>query len=82
MNGPGEIAASEMCARVKRLGYAAGNQIHVYRERLEVVSDPFLHDKGTAVRVRAENGASIRIIRLPSTILQAVKNSVMSLGHR
>jgi hypothetical protein len=82
MNGPREIAASEMCDRVKHLGYAAGSQIHVYGERLDVVSDPFPHDKGIAVRVRAENGASIRIIKLPSTVLQAVKKSVMPLGHR
>jgi len=82
VSGPPEIAISEVCDRVKHLGYAAGSQIHVYGERLQVVSDPFPHEDGIAVHVRVENSAALRIVKLPSTVLQALKKPVMPLGGR
>lgn len=34
-------ATSETCTRIKAMGYATGNQIHIYGEKFEVLSDPF-----------------------------------------
>ena len=64
----------EVCKRVKKLGYGSGNRVHLYGERLEVVSDPFPHDNGIAIRVRAHGDKTDRIILLPATVLQTVQD--------
>jgi hypothetical protein len=63
----------EICANVKRLGYAARERIRLYGEEFEVTSDPFPDADGVAINVRSKKGTNIRVVRLPSTILQSVK---------
>ena len=75
MVGLRKPTVSEVCDRVKRLGYATGSQIHIYGERLEVVSDPFPHENGIAIRARAKDDTAVRIISLPSTVLHAARKA-------
>jgi hypothetical protein len=62
----------EICASVKRLGYGVKQNIRLYGEEFEVISDPFPEAGGIAVSVRAKKGKSVRIIQLPATVLQSV----------
>jgi hypothetical protein len=62
----------EICASVKRLGYGARQNIRLYGEEFEVISDPFPEAGGIAVSVRAKKGKGVRIIQLPATVLQSV----------
>lgn len=66
----------EICASVKRLGYAARERIRLYGEEFELISDPFPDADGVAINVRSKKGTNIRVVRLPSTILQSVKGRV------
>ncbi len=66
-------SASEICAHVKHLGYAISMHLRLYGEEFEVVSDPFVEADGIAVRVTTESNSSIRILRIPMTVLQSAK---------
>lgn len=64
---------TEVCANVKRLGFAARERIRLYGEEFEVMSDPFEDGEGVALNVRSKKDANIRVLRLPVTILQTAK---------
>jgi hypothetical protein len=68
-----ETAAAQLCERLKKMGYSVGRHIHLYGERLEVLSDPFLHDGLIAVRVRRRGDASDRVLCLPRMVLQHIR---------
>lgn len=64
---------AEICASVKRLGYGAKQNIRLYGEEFEVISDPFPEAGGIAVSVKTKKGNGVRVILLPATVLQSVK---------
>jgi hypothetical protein len=66
-------SVSEICENVKHLGYATSGRIRLYGEDFEVVSDPFPESNGIAVRVITKKDASIRVLRIPATVLQRAK---------
>ena len=66
-------SVSEICARVKHLGYATSKQIRLYGEEFEVVSDTFPEAEGIAVRVTTRKDSSIRVLQIPATVLQSAK---------
>lgn len=68
----------EVCAGVKRLGYGAKQTVRLYGEEFEVISDPFPEAGGIAVTARMKKNDSIRVVQLPSTVLQSVRG----LRHR
>ncbi len=63
---------TEICARVKHLGYAASKRVRIYGEEFEVVSDPFPHEGGVAIHVRTRE-EEVRVLRLPSMLLRLVR---------
>jgi len=63
----------QVCTDVKNLGYAAPGRVRLYGEEFEVVSDPFLESDWIAVHVKTKKDATIRVLRLPATVLQSVK---------
>jgi hypothetical protein len=67
------ISVAEICAGVKRLGYAPRARVRLYGEEFEVISDPFPDADGIALNVKTKKDASVRVVRLPATVLQSVK---------
>jgi hypothetical protein len=67
------ISTAEVCVKVKHLGYGANQNIRLYGEEFEVISDPFPEAGGIAVTVRTKKNDSIRVVQLPSTVLQSVR---------
>ena len=67
------ISVSQICTDVKNLGYGAHGRIRLYGEDFEVISDPFPEADGIAVRVKTKKDERIRVLQLPSTILQSVR---------
>ncbi len=63
---------SDVCARVKRLGYGKSKTIRLYGEEYVAVSDPFFEGGGVALRVTTKRDPCVQILRLPVTILQSV----------
>jgi hypothetical protein len=69
-------SVSEVCARVRHLGYAASRRVRLYGEEFEVVSDPFPEADGIAVRVTTKKDSRIRVLQIPATVLQSVRGRV------
>jgi hypothetical protein len=68
----------EVCASVRRLGYGARQNIRLYGEEFEVISDPFPEAGGIAVSVKTKKGNRVRVIQLPATVLQSVMGPLWS----
>jgi len=66
----------EICANVKRMGYAASSRVRLYGEDFEVLSDPFPEAGGIAVRVKTTTDAKVRVLGLPATVLQRIRAKV------
>jgi len=71
---------ADICASVKRLGYGAKQNIRLYGEEFEVISDPFPEAGGIAVSVKTKKGNSVRVIQLPATVLQSVKGPLSNVA--
>lgn len=75
-SNPENPSMSEVCARVRHLGYAASGRVRLYGEEFEVVSDPFPEADGIAIRVTTKNDSKIRVLQIPATVLQSVRGRV------
>jgi hypothetical protein len=63
---------AEICENVKKLGYGISQNVRLYGEEFEVVSDPFPEAGGIVVQARTRKATTVRIVRLPATVLQSV----------
>jgi hypothetical protein len=68
-----EPSISEVCAGVKKLGYAAFERVRLYGEEFELLSDPFPEADGIAVRAKTKKDSSHRVVQLPTTVLQTFR---------
>jgi len=64
-------SAEDACARIKRLGNVAFQRVRIYGEEFELLSDPFPECDRIAIRAKAKGDSSVRILRLPVTIVQS-----------
>lgn len=67
--------ASNICAHIKHLGYAAARRVRLYGEEFEVVSDPFPDASGVAMFVTTKKDPGIRVLRIPVTVLQIARRA-------
>jgi len=72
---------SKICAHVKHLGDAVARRMRLYGEEFEVVSDPFPEANGVAVLVTTKKDPSIRVLRIPVTVLQSAREAKTPLTH-
>ena len=70
------LPSAEMCAQIKKFGYAASQKIRIYGEEFEVLSDPFPSDGGIAIEVRSRRTAQARLLQLPATVIGRVNNTL------
>jgi hypothetical protein len=63
-------SVEDTCVRIKRLGYVARGCVRIYGEEFELLSDPFPEHDRVAIRARAKGDPSIRLLRLPVTLVQ------------
>ena len=75
-----ERPIAEICASVKRLGYATSQNIRLYGEEFEVISDPFPEAGGIAISVKTRGNNGVRVVQLPATVLQSVRGTPPSAG--
>ena len=66
-------SALEICARVKHLGYTTSGRVRLYGEDFEVVSEPYPEANGIAVQVKSRKNPNVRVLRLPTTVVQTAK---------
>jgi hypothetical protein len=65
----GSIISAEVCAQIKRSGYAPSQVVRIYGEEFEILSDPFPKDAGIAVQVRSRRTSQVRSLQLPATLM-------------
>jgi hypothetical protein len=70
-------AAEDACARFKHLGYVASRHVRIYGEEFELLSDPFPEANRIAIRAKATGDSSVRILRLPMTIVQSRRGQAL-----
>lgn len=63
------LPIAEVCAQIKKFGYAASQKIRIYGEEFEVLSDPFPHADGIAIHVRSRRTSEMRVLTLPATLV-------------
>ena len=73
MTKQGSKETLEVHSRIKEMGYTTGNQIHIYGEKFQVLSDPFTEGAGIAIRVKQLADGVVRVLKLPATLLQSVR---------
>ena len=66
------FSVDEVCAQVKKFGYAPSQCIRIYGEEFEVLSDPFPTETGIAIQVRSKRSKEARVLLLPNTIIHRV----------
>lgn len=74
----GSPSVLEICANIKRMGYAASSRVRLYGEDFEVLSDPFPEAGGIAVQVKATKDSRICVLRLPAIVLQRVRRTLIN----
>jgi len=66
------IEVHEVCARLQSMGYAESKRIRIYGQEFEVVSNPFPHGDGIAIRAFSAREAQARTLCLPLPVVQMV----------
>ena len=64
---------AEICEGVKRLGYGVSQNVRLYGEEFELISDPFPEEGGIAVHARTKKCEGTRVVQLPATVFQSVR---------
>jgi len=65
-----------LCEAIKRLGYARNNQIRLYGEVFDLVSDPFSVGKNLVFVCAVERkSGEVRRVRIPSTVVQLARTN-------
>jgi hypothetical protein len=65
-----QLAAAEICEKLKHLGFSHSNHIKLYGEQFQLVSDPFPHESGIAVKAVQRDGKAPRTVKLPLPVLK------------
>ncbi len=65
---------AKLCQRLKRFGYAQNQQLTLYGEVFEVLSDPFVIGPNLVfVDARERRSGSVRRVRVPLNIVEMAK---------
>ena len=68
---------TQLCQRIKRLGYGQDRQVTLYGEVFEVLSDPFVVGESVIfVDAREQSSGSIRRVRIPMNIVEMAKRDL------
>ena len=63
-----------LCETIRRLGYAKGNQVRLYGEAFELVSDPVsVGENFVFVDALERRSGKVKRVRIPPTIVQMAR---------
>ena len=66
------LEVQEVCGRLQSMGYAESKRIRIYGQEFDVVSNPFPHENGIAIRAVSKRDTQTRTLRLPLPVVQMV----------
>jgi hypothetical protein len=67
---------SELCERLKVLGYASSSRIRLYGDEFDLTSNPFVEDSGYAVEAISRKSGQVRKLRIPLSVLQMANSEL------
>ncbi len=70
-----------ICERLKKFGYSQEQQIRLYGEEFQLISNPFPHGNGFAVEGIEHTSGKLRIMRIPLSLVQTLKRELTLLEH-
>jgi hypothetical protein len=70
------ISVAEVCAQIKKSGYAVSQRVRIYGEEFEILSDPFPNEIGIAIRVRSRRTSQVRHLQLPATLIHRASHNL------
>ena len=70
------LHTADVCAQIKKSGYAPSQKIRIYGEEFELLSDPFPNEDGIAIQARSRKTSQIRQLQLPATLIHRLSQSV------
>lgn len=70
------LPMAEVCAQIRKSGYAESQRVRIYGEEFELLSDPFPNEIGIAVRVRSRRTLQVRQLQLPATLIHRVSHNL------
>ena len=67
---------SQLCDRIRRVGYARGNQVRLYGEIFDLVSDPFVLGESVVFLdgIQKRSGRAMRV-RVPLSIVRMARSN-------
>jgi hypothetical protein len=68
------FVTAEICAHIKRSGYAPSQIVRIYGEEFEILSDPFPKEAGIAIQVRSRRTSQVRSLQLPAMLVHRAKD--------
>jgi hypothetical protein len=69
---------SELCERLKGLGYANRSRIRLYGDEFDLTSNPFADESGYAVEAVSRTSGQMRRLRIPLSVLQMANSDLDS----
>jgi hypothetical protein len=73
---------TELCERLKTLGYAHHNRIRIYGEEFDLTSNPMADDNGFAIEAVSRKSGQTRRLRIPLSVLQMITNDLAATSRR
>ncbi len=67
---------TELCERLKSLGYAQRNRIRMYGEEFDLTSNPLPDENGFAIEAISRKSGIARRLRIPLSILQMINKDL------
>jgi hypothetical protein len=67
---------TELCERLKVLGYAQRNRIRIYGEEFDLASNPIAEEDGFSIEAISRKSGQARRLRIPLSVLQMVMNDL------
>ena len=73
---------TELCDRLKTLGYAHHNRIRIYGEEFDLTSNPMADENGFAIEAVSRKSGQARKLRIPLSVLQMITNDLAATSRR
>jgi hypothetical protein len=69
---------AELCEKLKALGYAERNQIRIYGEEFDLLSNPISDEHGFSIEAKSHKSGEARRLRIPLSILYMMRKELQS----
>lgn len=73
---------SELCERLRTLGYAYQKRIRIYGEEFDLTSNPVAEGDGFAIEAVSRKSGEARKLPIPLSVVQMITNDLGATSRR